>query len=523
MQSIRMSLRAEAQQALQEGDIEHLRQARRCYIQLQNLSSDRQDTDAEKGLEQVRQKLRDQRNALVEEAYTMLNLRQKLGTIRPIWPKEIHNLLDRVEAAQAATDIDTDNHQELNKVYGELKEAAVLCDDVSKQLNALRARWAQARRQGDGRIDNILLSLDSIEGLFHDYPYQHGELHPANADNLRDQMKRDQTARINIKKAMADIEQALDENDLSQVSARFDELRTAEETTSKVNQKLEGDNTTYHSSFAQRYPQQSRMLQLLSERISDHLRREETAAEPEELRTLIARREALQNLHKKLDPDDRAGLYEQLISVDMTTQRLDELEQALKKGSGLIVEAQQQQHQAVQEEANARLQVAANLLRDEVLVKARQARKSLQPVLNMKDSSYQVVKSFYAQAQSLETQAEMMVEQLEQATPWERLQENIREGGRLLDEARSKLHLEEYDEALRLTDEARAKNPALEGDEDWLHTWRAASEGNDVGPSEHSHWMAVAMVVVVLLLLVVFLGPLIWGWIHAFLFPVGAG
>jgi phage FluMu protein gp41 len=523
MHSIRASLRAEAQQALQESSFEQLHQARQCYLKLQSLSPDQHDPEATRGLEQVRQKLRERRDALAEAASNLLNLRQKLGTIRSVKPAELHDMLQQVEEARAATDIDPDNHQELNKIHTELKDAVVLFDDVSKQLNALRARWAQARRQDDGRIDDILLSLDSIEGLFRSYPYQHHDLHSANVDNLRDQMKRDQGARSQIREAVIDIERALNQHDLTQVAARFDTLRKAEDTTSKISQMLEGGDISHHSNFAHRYPQQSQVLQLLAERITDLLRREEIEPEPAELRTLMAQREALQNLYKRLDPDDRAGLYEKLSSVEMTPQRLDELEQALQKGGTLMQEAQQQESLARQKkEEEARLQEAADLLRDQVLVRAKQARKSLLPVLAMRDASYQVVKSCYASAQNLDTQAEMLIEKLEHEKPWAQFEENIRDGARLLDESRSALHRGEYEDALRLVNESRAKNPALEGDEGWIYIKRQIDDVIEPAPPEHSHWIAVAVVVVLVVLVAIFLGPMLWGQVNDFLFPTGA-
>jgi tetratricopeptide (TPR) repeat protein len=286
---------------------------------------------------------------------------------------------------------------------------------------------------------------------------------------------------------------------------------------------LEGSDISHHSNFAHRYPQQSQVLQLLAERITDHLRREEIEPEPAELRTLMAQREALQNLYKRLDPDDRAGLYEKLSSVEMTPQRLDELEQALQKGGTLMQEAQQQESLARQKkEEEARLQEAADLLRDQVLVRAKQARKSLLPVLAMRDASYQVVKSCYASAQNLDTQAEMLIEKLEHEKPWAQFEENIRDGARLLDESRSALHRGEYEEALRLVNESRAKNPALEGDEGWIYIKRQIDDVIEPAPPEYSHWIAVAVVVVLVVLVAIFLGPMLWGQVNDFLFPTGA-
>jgi hypothetical protein len=520
VQSERARLLAEAEKELHQKRVSAIRNAMRGYQRVAELIGNSQDPDVETGFAETRKKLHDLRTQLATETETLLNANQMRGRLLGVHPDQVGELLHRVQEAQQATDIDPVPHRQLNEAEMKLQEAKRRCDTANEHIKAIHQRWVEARRKGEAQFGEIKRSLESTENLFDTSTYTHIDLYEGNPDRLRERITDEEKAHETIRQQIATIKQGLSDGDVQAIDEQVALVKTAEDTINRNTRFLHerGASGDVPDAFAARYPRQYEILSDIVEHIKQTNEQIRTITEHEPLDKLLQQVKKLQDLLKKLDGANESGLQDSVFVSVLDPAQFKGWQQAYNSGQEKFDEAEGLRTTASQKEQEGFLEDAARDL-EQSRDRYKRAMEKLKPVLHLDATPYEVVKRLQYDAQHLHDIAETAYQQLENDQYWKVLQNRIANAAELLKQAREALREGDYVEALHLTDQAAEQNPALENDEDWRNIRGEARQY--LQDSGGTNWIPVAGTIAVVLILVVVLGPIVWGWIYDFLFPAG--
>jgi hypothetical protein len=303
----RSRLMSEGDAALQTEQLERIPEAIQRYGAVLELSPHQPDAEALGRLERARQLLRRGRDQLVDEAGMLLNLRGARNSQRGIRLADVQALIVRCTRAQQLA---PETHRSLNEALLALQEAARAYETADTDVQAARALWAAARREGSADFTEIDLALQRAVRYFEGMTYIHSELDRSSADGLMRQITANRDMQRVVVTASAAVTNALARSDGEAASAAFAELARAEETVYTTTAALAGMPSGSHApeTIAERYPHQYAILSSLAGQIKDHMQREREAPDVQQLREIIQQRIALQRLLERLDREDRFGL-----------------------------------------------------------------------------------------------------------------------------------------------------------------------------------------------------------------------
>ena len=190
-----------------------------------------------------------------------------------------------------------------------LQEAARAYETADTDVQAARALWAAARREGSADFSEIDHALQRAVRYFEGMTYIHSELDRSNPDGLMRQITANREIQRVMVAADAAVASALARSDNEAAASAFAELARAEETVySTVALAGIPAGANAPETLAERYPHQYAILNSLAEQIKDHMQREHEAPDVQQLREIIQQRIVLQRLLERLDRDNRFGL-----------------------------------------------------------------------------------------------------------------------------------------------------------------------------------------------------------------------
>jgi hypothetical protein len=300
----RTRLMSEGDAALQTEQLERIPEAIQCYGAVLELAPHLPDTEALGRLERARQLLRQGRDQLVDETGLLLNLRGTRNSQRGIRLADVQALIVRCIRAQQLA---PETHRSLNEALLALQEAARAYETADTDIQAARALWAAARREGSADFSEIDLALQRAVRYFEGMTYIHSELDRSSATGLLRQITANRDMQRVVITADAAVAGALARSDNEAAAAAFAELARAEETVYATTTALAGGADAPETP-AQRYPHQYAILNTLAEQIREHMLREREAPDVQQLREIIQQRVVLQRLLERLDRDNRFGL-----------------------------------------------------------------------------------------------------------------------------------------------------------------------------------------------------------------------
>ncbi len=303
----RTRLMSEGDAALQSDQLDRIPEAIQRYGAVLEIAPDQPDTEALGRLERARQLLRHRRDQLVDETGLLLNLRGVRNSQRGIRLADIQSLIARCTRAQQ---IAPETHRSLNEALLALQEAARAYETADTDVQAARALWAAARREGSADFSEIDHALERAVRYFEGMTYIHSELDRGSPDGLMRQINANRDMQRVVVTASAAVSSALARFDSEAAAAAFADLARAEETVYTTTAALAGipGGARTPESIGERYPHQYAILNALSEQIKVHMQREREAPDVQQLREVIQQRVVLQRLLERLDRDDRFGL-----------------------------------------------------------------------------------------------------------------------------------------------------------------------------------------------------------------------
>jgi hypothetical protein len=303
----RTRLMSEGDTALQTEQLERIPEAIQRYGAVLELAPNQPDIEALGRLERARQLLRHGRDLLVDETGMLLNLRGARNSQRGIRLADVQSLIARCARAQQ---IAPETHRSLNEALLALQEAARAYETADTDVQAARALWAAARREGSADFSEIDHALERAVRYFEGMTYIHSELDRSSTDGLLRQITANRDMQRVVVSASAAIASALARSDNEAAASAFAELARAEETVHITTAALSGmpSDAGTPETIAERYPHQYAILNSLAEQIKDHLQREREAPDVQQLREIIQQRIVLQRLLERLDREDRFGL-----------------------------------------------------------------------------------------------------------------------------------------------------------------------------------------------------------------------
>lgn len=300
----RTRLMSEGDAALQTEQLERIPEAIQRYGAVLELAPHQPDTEALGRLERARQLLRHGRDKLVDEAGLLLNLRGARNSQRGIRLADVQSLIARCTRAQQLA---PETHRALNEALLALQEAARACETADTDIQAARALWAAARREGSADFSEIDHALQRAVRYFEGMTYIHAELDRSSPTGLMRQITAHRDMQRVVATASAAVANALVRADGDAAAAAFAELARAEEAFQATSAALAG-GASAPETIAERYPQQHAVLSTLAEQIREHMQREREAPDVQQLREIIQQRILLQRLLERLDREDRFGL-----------------------------------------------------------------------------------------------------------------------------------------------------------------------------------------------------------------------
>ena len=303
----RTRLMSEGDAALQTEQLERIPEAIQRYGAVLELAPNQPDTEALGRLERARQLLRHGRDQLVDETGLLLNLRGARNSQRGIRLADVQSLIARCTRAQQ---IAPETHRSLNEALLALQEAARAYETADTDIQAARALWAAARREGSADFSEIDHALQRAVRYFEGMTYIHSELDRSSAEGLMRQITANRDMQRVVVSASAAVASALARSDSEAAASAFAELARAEETVYITTAALSGipGGAGTPETIAERYPHQYAILNSLAEQIKDHMQREREAPDVQQLREIIQQRIVLQRLLERLDREDRFGL-----------------------------------------------------------------------------------------------------------------------------------------------------------------------------------------------------------------------
>jgi hypothetical protein len=302
----RSRLLSEGDAALQSELLERIPEAIQRYGAVLELSPNQPDTEAIGRLERARQLLRYGRDKLVDEAGMLLNLRGTRNGQRGIRLADIKALIARCTRAQQLA---PETHRALNEALLALQEAARAHETAETDVQAARAHWAAARRDGRADFSEIDHAIQRAVRYFEGMTYIHIDLDRNSPESLVRQLNANRDMQRVALNSSAVLSSALARFDNEAAAAAFAELARAEEVVYTTTLALSGtDGADAPEALAERYPHQYAILSTLADQIDDHMRRERDAPDVHQLREIIQQRVVLQRLFERLDRDDRFGL-----------------------------------------------------------------------------------------------------------------------------------------------------------------------------------------------------------------------
>jgi hypothetical protein len=300
----RSRLLSEGDAALQSELLERIPEAIQRYGAVLELSPNQPDTEAIGRLERARQLLRYGRDKLVDEAGMLLNLRGARNGQRGIRLADIQALIVRCTRAQQ---IAPETHRALNEALLALQEAARAHETAEADVQAARAHWAAARRDGRTDFSDIDHAIQRAVRYFEGMTYIHIDLDRNSPESLVRQLNANRDMQRVVSSSSAALSSALARFDSEAAAAAFADLARAEEVVYTTTVALSGANGAPES-LAERYPYQFAILSTLADQIDDHMQRERDAPDVHQLREIIQQRVVLQRLFERLDRDDRFEL-----------------------------------------------------------------------------------------------------------------------------------------------------------------------------------------------------------------------
>ena len=303
----RTRLMSEGDAALQTEQLERIPEAIQRYGAVLELAPNQPDTEALGRLERARQLLRHGRDQLVDETGLLLNLRGARNSQRGIRLADVQSLIARCTRAQQLA---PETHRSLNEALLALQEAARAYETADTDIQAARALWAAARREGSADFSEIDHALQRAVRYFEGMTYIHSELDRSSPEGLMRQITANRDMQRVVVAASAAVASALARSDSEAAAAAFAELARAEETVYTTTAALAGipGGASTTETLAERYPHQYAILNALAEQIKDHMQREHEAPDVQQLREIIQQRIVLQRLLERLDREDRFGL-----------------------------------------------------------------------------------------------------------------------------------------------------------------------------------------------------------------------
>jgi hypothetical protein len=303
----RTRLISEGDAALQTEQLERIPEAIQRYGAVLELAPSQPDIEALGRLERARQLLRHGRDQLVDEAGLLLNLRGARNSQRGIRLADVQSLIARCMRAQQLA---PETHRSLNEALLALQEAARAYETADTDVQAARALWAAARREGSADFSEIDHALERAVRYFEGMTYIHSELDRSSAEGLMRQITANRDMQRVVISASAAVASALARCDSEAAASAFAELARAEETVYITTAALSGvpGDPGAPATIAERYPHQYAILSSLAEQIKDHMQREREAPDVQQLREIIQQRIILQRLLERLDREDRFGL-----------------------------------------------------------------------------------------------------------------------------------------------------------------------------------------------------------------------
>jgi hypothetical protein len=302
----RSRLLSEGDAALQSEQLERIPEAIQRYGAVLELSPNQPDIEAIGRLERARQLLRHGRDKLVDEAGLLLNLRGARNGQRGIRLADIQALIARCTRAQQLA---PETHRALNEALLALQEAARAHETAETDVQAARAHWAAARRDGSTDFSEIDHAIQRAVRYFEGMTYIHIDLDRNSPESLVRQLNANRDMQRVVINSSAALSAALARLDSDAAAAAFAELARAEEVVYTTALALSGaDGAVAPESLAERYPHQYAILSTLAGQIDEHMQRERDAPDVHQLREIIQQRVVLQRLFERLDRDDRFGL-----------------------------------------------------------------------------------------------------------------------------------------------------------------------------------------------------------------------
>jgi hypothetical protein len=299
-------LLSEGDAALQSEQLERIPEAIQRYGAVLELSPSQPDTEAIGRLERARQLLRYGRDKLVDEAGMLLNLRATRNGQRGIRLADIRLLIARCTRAQQLA---PETHRALNEALLALQEAARAHETAETDVQAARAHWAAARRDGSADFSEIDHAIQRAVRYFEGMTYIHSDLDRNSPESLVRQLNANRDMQRVVISSSAALSSALARLDTEAAAAAFAELVRAEELVYTTTLALSGaDGTAAPEALAERYPHQYAILSTLADQIDEHMQRERDAPDVHQLREIIQQRIVLQRLFERLDREDRFGL-----------------------------------------------------------------------------------------------------------------------------------------------------------------------------------------------------------------------
>jgi len=203
-----------------------------------------------------------------------------------------------------------ETHRSLNEALLALQEAARAYETADTDIQAARALWAAARREGSADFSEIDHALQRAVRYFEGMTYIHSELDRSSPDGLMRQITANRDMQRVVVSASAAVASALARSDSEAAASAFAELSRAEETVYITTATLSGvpGGAGTPVTVAERYPHQYAILNSLAEQIKDLMQHEREAPDVQQLREVIQQRIVLQRLLERLDRDDRFGL-----------------------------------------------------------------------------------------------------------------------------------------------------------------------------------------------------------------------
>lgn len=303
----RARLMSEGDAALQTEQLERIPEAIQRYGAVLELAPNQPDIEALGRLERARQLLRQGRDQLVDETGMLLNLRGTRNSQRSIRLADVQSLIVRCKRAQQ---IAPETHRSLNEALLALQEAARAYETADTDIQAARALWAAARREGSADFSEIDHAIERAVRYFEGMTYIHSELDRSSAEGLMRQITANRDMQRVVVSASTAVSSALARSDSEAAASAFAELSRAEETVYTTTAALSGvrGGAGTPETVAERYPHQYAILNSLAEQIKDQMQREREAPDVQQLREVIQQRIALQRLLERLDREDRFGL-----------------------------------------------------------------------------------------------------------------------------------------------------------------------------------------------------------------------